>query len=134
MTNPIPGITISTEDVLTEWRCELTGPQRSAYSGGTFKIKITFPLEYPFKPPIIKFLTKIYHPNIDDEGAICLSLLKNEVWKPATQMRNIVTAILQLLIEPNPDDPLDSNIANIYRNDRKTFETNVTTWINKYAI
>ena len=55
------------------------------YSKGAFRIKIEFPAEYPFKPPKITFLTKVYHPNIDEKGQVCLPIISAENWKPATK-------------------------------------------------
>jgi ubiquitin-conjugating enzyme E2 D/E len=91
--------------------------------GGKFNFQLTFPITYPFTPPRFKFLTTIYHPNIDDQGAICLSLLKEGEWKPSTRVVSILEGIMGLLITPNPDDPLVASIAEIYQNNR-----NVILW------
>lgn len=55
------------------------------YDKGAFRIEIIFPTEYPFKPPKITFKTKIYHPNIDEKGQVCLPVISAENWKPATK-------------------------------------------------
>lgn len=55
------------------------------YDKGAFRIEINFPAEYPFKPPKITFKTKIYHPNIDEKGQVCLPVISAENWKPATK-------------------------------------------------
>jgi ubiquitin-conjugating enzyme E2 D len=81
-------------------------------------MELTFPVTYPFTPPKFKFLTPIYHPNIDDQGAICLSLLKDGEWKPSTRVASILEGILALLVTPNPDDPLVASIAETYQNNR----------------
>ena len=86
--------------------------------GGKFKIELTFPVTYPFTPPKFKFLTPIYHPNIDDQGAICLSLLKDGEWKPSTRVASVLEGIVGLLVTPNPDDPLVASIAETYQNNR----------------
>ena len=111
----------------------LVGPTGTPFEGGKFKIQVQFPTDYPFKPPQIKFLTKIYHPNIDESGTICLGLLKSENWKPSTQLPQLLQALVQLLVEPNPADPLEARIADMYQNDRPVFETTVKDWIKKYC-
>ena len=55
------------------------------YNKGAFRVRIDFPAEYPFKPPKITFQTKIYHPNIDEKGQVCLPIISPENWKPATR-------------------------------------------------
>ncbi|KAI8602912.1 putative ubiquitin conjugating enzyme E2, partial [Dissophora ornata] len=86
----------------------------SPYKGGVFKIEIIFPADYPFKPPQVTFRTAIYHPNIDINGAICIGLLKSDQWKPATRVTQVLRALVTLLEQPNPDDPLVPEIARKY--------------------
>ena len=88
---------------------------------------------YPFKPPSLLFKTKIYHPNIDDEGNICLSMLKSEEWKPSTRMSTVFEALLGLLQNPNPDDPLSSQIAEVYKLKRRQFDKTAQEWVKLYA-
>ncbi|TIA88843.1 hypothetical protein E3P99_02378 [Wallemia hederae] len=87
----------------------------SPYSGGKFKYTLTYPDNFPFKAPTFQFNTKVYHPNFDKDGNICIGLLKAESWKPTTRVSQIFQAIRQLLAEPNPDDPLDAAIADVYK-------------------
>ena len=81
-------------------------PADSPYAGGVFKLSIHFPTEYPFKQPHITFLTKIYHPNIDLEGHVCLNILRDE-WKPVLDINAVIYGIIYLFYEPNPNDPLN---------------------------
>mmetsp|Transcript_17057 Transcript_17057/g.34345 ORF Transcript_17057/g.34345 Transcript_17057/m.34345 type:complete len:99 (+) Transcript_17057:192-488(+) len=67
-------------------------------------------------PPKVRFLTKIYHPNVDKLGRICLDILKDK-WSPALQIRTVLLSIQALLSAPNPDDPLDNNVAEIWKKD-----------------
>jgi len=121
------------DDDIYEWVATIHGPEDSPYSGGLFKLKIHFSTEYPFKPPQIRFITKIYHPNINSSGAICLDILKSS-WSPALTISKVLLSICSLLTDPNPDDPLVPNIANIYNKNRILYEVNAREYTNKYAI
>ena len=98
------------------WIATILGPSETPYAGGIFKLSISFLSSYPFKPPKVKFITKIYHPNINSHGSICLDVL-NTHWSPALTVSKLLLSISSLLSDPNPDDPLDPNIAEIYKND-----------------
>lgn len=108
---------------LYHWKANLTGPTETPYDGGLFDLDIRFPLDYPFSPPKIVFLTKIYHPNINASGNICLDILKDN-WSPVLTISKIILSLSSLLSDPNPDDPLETEIAQLYRDDYdKWFET-----------
>ena len=96
------------------WVATIMGPSETPYSGGIFKLSISFPSSYPFKPPKVKFITKIYHPNINSYGNICLDVL-NTQWSPALTVSKLLLSISSLLSDPNPDDPLEPTIAGIYK-------------------
>ncbi|KAJ3264346.1 Ubiquitin-conjugating enzyme E2 4 [Chytriomyces hyalinus] len=89
----------------------------SPYSGGVFFLSIHFPTDYPFKPPKINFTTRIYHPNINSNGSICLDILKDQ-WSPALTISKVLLSICSMLTDPNPDDPLVPEIAHLYKTDR----------------
>ncbi|XP_037611215.1 ubiquitin-conjugating enzyme E2 D1b isoform X2 [Sebastes umbrosus] len=69
-------------DDLFHWQATIMGPGDSPYQGGVFFLTIHFPTDYPFKPPKVAFTTKIYHPNINSNGSICLDILRSQ-WSPA---------------------------------------------------
>lgn len=105
------------EDCLTHWKAIIAGPIDTPYHGGVFELDIKFSKDYPFKAPIVRFITPIYHCNINERGAICLDILKKE-WSPAYTVRTLLLSICSLLTQPNPKDPLRPDIANLYNNDR----------------
>lgn len=109
------------------------GPKDTPYENGIFKLKIVIPCDYPFKPPVITFATNIYHPNISPSGTICIDILKNS-WSSALKLSSIILSLSVLLANPNPDDPLVSDIANEYKTNKKLFETNAREYTKKYSL
>ncbi|KAK3807369.1 MAG: ubiquitin-conjugating enzyme/RWD-like protein [Benniella sp.] len=94
------------------------------YSGGTFKIEIHVPEEYPFEPRRFQFLTKVYHPNIDDQGRICLDILKGPPkgsWNPAISIATMLLSLRVLLANPNPDDALLVDIASEFKENKRRY-------------
>lgn len=114
------------------WDAMIMGPSDSPFSGGIFKLEIHFPTDYPFKPPKVNFITKIYHPNISPQGAICLDILKKE-WTPALTVSKLLLSICSLLTDPNPSDPLCPEVADIYVKNRPAYDATARMWTNKYA-
>ena len=117
---------------LYEWQATILGPRDSPYQDGVFYLNITFPEQYPFKPPKIKFITKIYHCNINSSGSICLDILKNE-WSPALTISKLLLSICSLMTDPFPDDPLVTEIADLYTNNRKLHDERARTFTLQYA-
>uniref|UniRef100_A0A3P8WEW7 E2 ubiquitin-conjugating enzyme n=1 Tax=Cynoglossus semilaevis TaxID=244447 RepID=A0A3P8WEW7_CYNSE len=107
-------------------------PADSPFQGGVFFLTINFPTDYPFKPPKVAFTTKIYHPNINSNGSICLDILRSQ-WSPALTVSKVLLSICSLLCDPNPDDPLVPDIATIYVNDRDRYNRLAREWTQKYA-
>ena len=116
-----------------EWTATITGPEDSPYNGGVFNLKINFPVDYPFKPPKIQFVTKIYHPNISASGSICLDILKDK-WSPALTISKVLLSISSLLTEPNPNDPLVPEIAEVLRESVTKFNEIAKSWTQIYAM
>ncbi|KFX98507.1 hypothetical protein O988_04301, partial [Pseudogymnoascus sp. VKM F-3808] len=108
-------------DDLFHWQATIMGPSDSPYSGGVFFLAIHFPTDYPFKPPKVNFTTRIYHPNINSNGSICLDILRDQ-WSPALTISKVLLSICSMLTDPNPDDPLVPEIAHVYKTDRARSE------------
>ena len=117
---------------LFRWEGVIFGPSDSPYAGGVFKLNIIFPTDYPFKSPTITFSTRIYHPNINSNGAICLDILKTQ-WSPALTIGKVLLSICSLLTDPNPNDPLVPEIANIYKTNRAEYDKQAKLYTLKYA-
>lgn len=136
--NPPEGISVALPNTSTvhTWHVTLSAPADSAYSPGRFGILLQLPADYPFKPPTIRFATRIYHPNVtnDAAGSICLGVVKAENWKPSTKIVTVLEHIRGLLVDPAPDDPLEDRIAQEYKQDRAAFEKNVKQYVQKYAL
>lgn len=131
--NPPHNCTASPMDNnLYHWEAQIFGPIGTPYENGVYKLSIHFPTDYPFKPPKITFMTKVYHPNINSAGSICLDILKNQ-WSPVLTLSKVLLSICSLLDEPNPDDPLDPDIATEYKTNYALFRQNAIHWTLKYA-
>uniref|UniRef100_A0A8B9VAE8 E2 ubiquitin-conjugating enzyme n=1 Tax=Anas zonorhyncha TaxID=75864 RepID=A0A8B9VAE8_9AVES len=141
------------------WQATIMGPNDSPYQGGVFFLTIHFPTDYPFKPPKVAFTTRIYHPNINSNGSICLDILRSQ-WSPALTISKdascpftsrshsfgsyilklfdtvliVLLSICSLLCDPNPDDPLVPEIARIYKTDREKYNRIAREWTQKYAM
>ena len=115
------------------WQATLMGPSETPFEGGVFFLDISFPEDYPFKPPKVSFDTKIYHPNINSTGGICLDILK-EQWSPALTIAKVLLSICSLLTDPNPDDPLVPDIARLYKTNKKEYQRRARMNTLRYAI
>ncbi|KAL9106313.1 MAG: hypothetical protein Q9227_008649 [Pyrenula ochraceoflavens] len=130
----VPGISaVPHDDNLRYFDVNIHGPSQSPYEGGIFKLELFLPEDYPMTPPKIRFLTKIYHPNIDKLGRICLDVLKSN-WSPALQIRTILLSIQALLGAPNPDDPLANDVAQRWKEDQEAAIQTAREWTRTHAM
>lgn len=121
------------ETDLTHLNGFFRGPPGTPYEGGLFQVDINIPNEYPFKPPQMKFSTKIYHPNISSvTGAICLDILK-DAWTPILTLKSSLISLQSLLQSPEPNDPQDAEVAKHYLTNKKGFEETAAYWTKIYA-
>ncbi|KAJ3986445.1 ubiquitin-conjugating enzyme [Lentinula detonsa] len=148
--DPAPGITASPhDDNLRYFDVTIQGPEGSPFQSmfhiplttcnrhplstdGVFNLELFLPEEYPMAPPKVRFLTKIYHPNIDKLGRICLDILKDK-WSPALQIRTVLLSVQALLSAPNPDDPLATDVAKHYKENEEDAQRVSREWTEKYA-
>jgi ubiquitin-conjugating enzyme E2 D/E len=121
------------EGNLLKWTASIEGPEGSPYAGGRFELTIEYPANYPLKPPIVRCVTKIYHPNIDSNtGFIGLNILKNE-WCPALTINTTLLSIQAFLSDPDSDDALIPEIAREFKTNHDQYVENAREWTRKYA-
>lgn len=113
-----------TENNIMLWNAVIFGPADTPFEGGTFRLTMEFTEEYPNKPPIVKFVSKMFHPNVYADGGICLDILQNR-WSPTYDVSSILTSIQSLLDEPNPNSPANSLAAQLYQYNRREYEKKV---------
>lgn len=133
MTEPVAGIkAIPDESNARYFKVIVEGPKESPYENGVFNLELFLPEEYPMSAPKVRFMTKIYHPNIDKLGRICLDILKDK-WSPALQIRTVLLSIQALLSAPNPDDPLQNDVAELWKTNEAEAIKHARQWTSLYA-
>ena len=133
---PIEGITagLIDENDLTKWKGRVEGAKGTPFEGGYFHFKIDIPENYPFEPPEVKMITKVYHPNINSKtGSICVNILKKGVWVPTNSIQSVLLSLQGLLTKPNPDSPLVGEINKVYLEDIDKYNETVREWVKLYA-
>ncbi|CAG8725193.1 4985_t:CDS:2, partial [Dentiscutata erythropus] len=131
---PLPlGINIITsEEDIYHLNATIAGPIQSPYEGGVFKLDVLLTEQYPMAPPMIRFLTKVYHPNIDKFGTICLNIL-DVSWSPALRLRTTILSIQALLSYPNPYDPIEEDIGKLWIENEEEAIAIARDWTWEYA-
>ncbi|GKT32330.1 ubiquitin-conjugating enzyme E2 G1 [Aduncisulcus paluster] len=137
--DPISGISVGLidESDIFKWQVVIMGPTDTPYEGGIFKATLHFPEDYPNNPPKMRFITKIFHPNIYKDGRVCISILhppgddpmmyesSSERWLPVHTPYSILVSIVCMLSEPNIESPADVDAARLLRSDKKAFNREV---------
>jgi len=132
--NPPKGISVTIdENNIDYWKAVIEGPPDTPYEGGKFLLDVFFPEKYPYSPPIIKFATKVYHPNISFFGKICLDTLKETGWVAAMQTSALLQTIQQLLANPNLEDPLNLEVNNLWLRDAAEAKRKAREYTQLYA-
>jgi ubiquitin-conjugating enzyme E2 T len=121
---------------LDELDAEIVGAAETPYAGGVFRLRVSIPPEYPIKPPSVRFISRIYHPNIDAQGRICLDTLNmppKGAWKPSLNVSTVLASVQLLMSHPNPDDGLMADITDEFRRFPDRFYATAKTWTARYA-
>lgn len=109
-------------------------PDKPPYHLKAFNLRIDFPKEYPFKPPTVTFTTKIYHPNVSESGQVCLPLLSKENWKPYTKTCQVLEALIMLVNEPNPREPVRVELADLLLQDQEQFKKKAEEFTLQFGV
>ena len=116
------------DESLRQWQAVILGPPSSAYEGGIFKLSLSFPHDYPFSPPRVRFMSDVFHPNVSDDGHICLDILGSK-WSPSYDVRSILISIRSLLVDPGlhatPQGALNVNAEALYVSNRAAYISRV---------
>jgi len=118
------------DDNIMVWNALILGPQDTPFEDGTFKLNLVFTEEYPNRPPLVKFLSDMFHPNVYADGSICIDILQNR-WSPTYDVSSILTSIQSLLDEPNPNSPANNCAALLYTNNRREYEKKISKIVEK---
>jgi ubiquitin-protein ligase len=112
------------EDNLHQWYATITGAEGTPYNGLIYKLKVEFPNNYPFAPPKLQFLNGMFHPNVDQQGNICLDILKDK-WSPVLNVTKALLSVLAIMAEPNPSSALNMDAATLYTSNQDAFAERV---------
>ena len=109
---------------IMEWKAVIFGPDDTPWEGGTFSLTLVFDEDYPNKAPVVKFKSKMFHPNIYNDGQICLDILQKQ-WSPVYDTAAVLTSIQSLLCDPNPDSPANSEASRLFLEDKAAYSQRV---------
>ena len=118
------------DDNILKWSAIIFGPDDTEWEGGVFKLKMVFSDQYPNKPPEVQFLTKIFHPNVYNDGRICLDILQNN-WSPVYDVQSILISVQQLLTDPNNKSPANNEASQMHQNNYKEYVRRVKECVQK---
>jgi len=109
---------------IMKWQAVILGPDETSWEGGTFQLELFFSDDYPNRPPDVRFVTDVFHPNVYMDGNICLDILHDQ-WSPVYDISAILTSIQSLLSDPNPNSPANSEAARLYSENRREYNRRV---------
>lgn len=120
-------------DDVCDLRGHIFGPPDSPFAGGVFKLEVKIPPQYPFSPPKVKFITRLWHPNVSSQtGTICLDILKDQ-WAASLTLRTVMLSLTALLCSPEPDDPQDAVVAKQYKTNLEMYKQTAAFWTLTFA-
>ena len=122
------------EQSLFHWHIALLGPANTPYDKYWFVVDVVFPDAYPMKPPTVKFITPIYHPNVSmpQGGAVCADIISKD-WSPVLRIDAITQRLTDMLVAPHADTPLEADIGEAFVNAPKKFKETAVAWTKKHA-
>ena len=120
------------DNSLLHWQASVKGPPNSPYEGGLFFLHLELPESYPIRLPIPRFITKVFHPNISYHGDIGVDMV-GQTWTFVYSISKVLLGIQSLLTDPYCDICMESDIAQLYENDREQFDRVAREWTVKYA-
>eukprot|EP00286_Rhodomonas_abbreviata_P000679 CAMPEP_0181290298 /NCGR_PEP_ID=MMETSP1101-20121128/1340_1 /TAXON_ID=46948 /ORGANISM="Rhodomonas abbreviata, Strain Caron Lab Isolate" /LENGTH=167 /DNA_ID=CAMNT_0023394575 /DNA_START=61 /DNA_END=564 /DNA_ORIENTATION=+ len=138
--NPPDGVSVGLGDDenIFNWELMIIGPDNTLYEGGFFNAKLEFPSDFPNAPPVMTFTTKIWHPNVYEDGKVCISILHppgedqfnehesaTERWRPILGVESIIVSVISMLSDPNDESPANIDAAVMWRNDKAAFKKRV---------
>ena len=143
--HPVDGFSagLVDESDIYKWEVMIVGPPDTLYEGGMFKAHLEFPKDYPQKPPKMRFISEMWHPNIHTNGQVCISILHapgddaygyekaNERWLPVHTVETILISVISMLSDPNDNSPANVEAAKQWRNDLPAFKKRVTQCVRK---
>jgi len=108
----------------------IIGPSDTPFEDGTFRLVMHFEEAYPNKPPGVKFISQMFHPNVYGSGELCLDILQNR-WSPTYDVAAILTSVQSLLNDPNTSSPANVEASNLYKDNRKEYTKRVRETVEK---
>jgi len=129
--DPPSGVSASPlPDNVMKWNAVIIGPSETPFEDGTFRLVLQFDEQYPNKPPVVKFILEMFHPNVYASGELCLDILQNR-WSPTYDVSSILTSIQSLLNDPNISSPANVEAANLYKDHRSQYVKRVKETVEK---
>jgi len=144
--NPPDGVSVGLVDDsnVFEWEVMLVGPPNTLFEEGFFKATLTFPSDFPNMPPVMKFKSDMWHPNVYEDGTVCISILHppgedqfneqesaEERWRPVLGVEQIIISVLSMLSDPNGDSPANIDAAVMFRENKAEFKKRVRRCVRK---
>ena len=144
--NPIDLVSVGLTDDsdVYDWEVMIMGPDGTLYEGGFFKANLKFPKDFPNMPPEMKFTSEMWHPNVYEDGKVCISILHppgedamnaqesaEERWRPILGVEQILISVISMLSDPNDESPANIDAAVMWRNDRAAFKKKVRACVRK---
>jgi len=143
--NPVEGFSAGLKDDSNAfvWEIMIMGPPQTDYEGGMFKAEMHFPDTYPNNPPTLKFTSEFWHPNVGEDGKVCISILHqpgddeygyenaSERWLPIHTIESILLSVISMISDPNTESPANVDAGKMYREDRAAFRKKVQRCVRK---